>query len=116
MKNAKLILLTLTTLLFLGIESVSARDNNAQTVIIRVFEHHRNESKMITTSPDGSINVIKLTAVNALTFEGSENNSVIMQSEINKWKNLGFTLDNLSSLSNPTGAFITTIILSKKEE
>lgn len=116
MKNVKLILLTLTTLLFLGIESLSAQEKNSQTVIIRVFEHHRNESKMITTAPDGSTNVIKLTAVNALSFEGNENNSVIMQSEINKWKNQGFTLDNLSSLSNPTGAIITTIILSKKEE
>lgn len=116
MKNVKLILLVGTTMLFLGMGNVNAQQKESQTVIIRVFENTRgNSSKMIITSPDGSTNSIELETLNINSFEGNENNSIIMQSEINNWKNQGFSIDGLSSLSNYVGAIITTIILSKDE-
>ena len=102
MKHVKLILLALTAILFLEIG-------------IRVFEHNRgNSSKMVTTSPDGATKSIELANIHLGSFDGNENNSVIIQSEINNWKNQGFSIDGLSSQSTYVGAIITTIILSKE--
>lgn len=115
MKNVRL-MLAFIAILFLGMGNVNAQNVENQTVIIRVFEHNRgNSSKMIITSPDGSTKLIDLATVNLNSFEGNENNSVIMQTEINNWKNQGFSIDGLTSQSNYIGAMITTIILSKKE-
>lgn len=95
---------------------VSAQNTQPETVIIRTFEANKKSSTMVVTSPDGSIKSIELTNVDIVSFEGNQDNSVIIQSEINRWKSQGFTIDGLSSFSNYVGVIITTIILSKKEE
>ena len=114
MKNVKLIVLTVSAILFLGMGNLNAQEKESQTVIIRVFEQHRGTtSQMVTTNPDGSTKSTKLIKVDIGSFEGNESNSIIVQSEINNWKNQGFTIDGLSSQSNLVGAITTTIILSK---
>lgn len=112
----KISLITFLTLM-MTVVSFHGKTQNVepQTVIIRVFECFRKSSKMHITSPDGATKSIELTNLDAVSFEGNEGNSVIIQSEINNWKSLGFSIDGLSQ-TNYAAALITTIILSKKEE
>lgn len=112
----KLSLIGLLTLMMTVVSfQVKAQEVNPQTVIIRAFEHNRKSSKMVVTSPDGATKSIELSNVDLNSFEGNESNSKIMQSEINKWKRKGFSIDGLSTQSNYLGVIITTIILSKEE-
>lgn len=112
MKNVKLMLLTLTILLFLGIENVSAQDNNPQTVIIKIYEFAaNNNSKILIIDPQGNIAEIDLKKM----LTDNEQNIIPIQKEINKWKSEGFTIEGISGGSVMSG-IITTIILSKKEK
>jgi len=112
----KVSLIALLALMMVSFQGM-AQEKDPQTVIIRVFEQHirGTVSQMVITSPDGTIKSIELTNVNLKSFEGNEGNSVIIQSEINSWKNQGFSIDGLSSQSNYIGVMITTIILSKEK-
>lgn len=111
----KVSLMALLVLMMVSFQG-NAQKKAPETVIIRAFEHHRGtESQMVVTSPDGATKSIKLINVDLKSFEGNEDNSIIIQSEINTWKNQGFSIDGLSTQSNYIGTIVTTIILSKKE-
>lgn len=110
----KISLITLITLMVTMISFQGmAQEVKSETVIIRTLEIWKKSSKMVVTSPDGTTKSIELSNVDGVSFEGNESNSVIIQSEINKWKSKGFSIDGLTSQSNYAGAMITTIILSK---
>ena len=113
MKKINLITVLLLLMTVVSFQ-VSAQNVLPQTVIIRTFEASKKNSSMVITSPNGSIKSVELANVDIISFEGNKDNSVIIQSEINKWKSQGFTIDGLSSFSNYVGVIITTIILSKK--
>jgi|SRR5690554_1285524 len=113
----KISLIALLTLFMMVVSfQGKAQEMKSETVIIRAFESWKKSSKMVVTSPDGTTNSYELTNVDGFSFEGNESNSLIIQSEINKWKSKGFSIDGLSSQSNVAGAMMTIIILSKKEE
>lgn len=116
MKNLKMITLVMT-MLFLGINKLSAQENTAQTVIIRTFELFGggNESQMIVTSPDGTTKTTGLKNIDAKNYSicvGNNNN--ILQSEINHWKNKGFILDDVSNTA--AGSLMTTMFILTKEK
>ena len=117
MKNIKLIVLTVSAILFLGIGNGNAQEKESQTVIIRAFEIHTGKkSHMMVTYPDGLTKSTELSVINSGSFEGNDGNSLIIQSEINNWKKQGFIIDDLSTTASSSGtpAIITTIILSKE--
>ncbi len=102
-------MLVVTAMLFLGMESVSAQ--KSETVIIKVYEFvASNNSKIMVIDPKG---VVVETELKKMLTKG-EQNIILMQKEIDKWKNEGFTIDGTSGGTASTG-LVTTIILSKKE-
>ena len=109
MKNVKLIFLAVTATLFLGIGNVSAQ--KSETVIIKVYEFiASSNSKIMVIDPKG---VVVETELKKMLTNG-EQNIILMQKEIDKWKNEGFTIDGISGGTASTG-LVTTIILSKNE-
>ena len=112
MKNLKLILLTLTTLLFLGVGNVNAQEKKPQTVIIKIYEFAaNNNSKIVIIDPQGNIAEIDLKKL----LTDNEQNIIPIQKEINKWKSEGFTIEGISGGSLASG-IITTIFLSKTDK
>lgn len=118
MKNLKLTLVAFTAILFLGMSNVNAQNKAPQTVVIRVYERIAVLSKMIVTDPSGASKKIELKTIKNYAFPDDEisfNNEAI-QTEINKWKSEGYTIDALTSGSmGEAGVMVTTVILSKKE-
>lgn len=100
MKTVKLILLTVTTILFFGMSNVSAQEKKAQTVIIQAYaEMDGTKSKMslLVTPTDVKSYEIPLNEVGFKNRkEATINNSAILQKEIDKWKNEGFVIDGIS--------------------
>jgi hypothetical protein len=113
MKKLKLIMLTITAMLFLGIGSVSAQEKEPLTVIIRVTEESRGRPAIITTDMEGKVTNI---ALEKGWKDESGNNAALIQKEINKWKEKGYKITHLSSTyfgDASTVALRTTIILEK---
>ncbi|MBW7867328.1 MAG: hypothetical protein H3C31_03265 [Brumimicrobium sp.] len=112
MKNVKLILLAVIAMLFLGTGNMSAQEKS--TVIIRVYEEYKTNSHLAIISPDGTLKSIDLKNMKPGNFYESDNNLIVIQSEIDNWKKQGFKVDGISNTTAVT-ALITTIILSKEE-
>lgn len=116
MRNLKLTTL-IAFMLFLGINKLSAQEKTAQTVIIRTFELFGgggNQSQMIVTSPDGTTKTTELKNIDSKSYSiGVGNNNVVLQAEINHWKNQGFILDDMSTTM--AGALMTTMFVLNKE-
>jgi hypothetical protein len=116
MKNLKMITFVIT-MLFLGINKLSAQENTAQTVIIRTFEFYGEgiQSQMIITSPDGTTKTTELKNIDSKKYSiGIGNNNVVIQSEINHLKNQGFILDDVSNTVD--GALMVTMFVLTKEK
>ncbi|WP_343637286.1 hypothetical protein [Fluviicola sp.] len=117
MKHTRRLLLTLSVCLLLGTSQGMAQEKTSQTVLIRAFElpplGGGRSSRMTVTSPDGSFKSTELAEIDAKTYDGAANNSVIIQKELDKWKKEGFEVDGLSTQTTLSGGIITTIVLSK---
>lgn len=100
MKNVKLILLTVTTILFLGMENANAQKKEAHTVIIQVYtemDGAKNKMSLLVTATDEKSYEIPMNEVGLKNRkEATINNSEILQKEIDKWKNEGFVIDGIS--------------------
>lgn len=117
MENKKQIWLTFILFLFLGMAPATAQEKTSQTVLIRAFELPAmgggRSSRMLVTSPDGSMTSTELMELDNKTYAGAGDNNVIIHKEIDRWKTEGFEVDELSTQTSGTGGIITTILLSK---
>lgn len=117
MKNTKRLLLTASVFLLLGTSQGIAQEKTSQTVLIRAFELPAlgggRSSRMTVTSPDGTFKSTDLIEIDAKSYAGAADNSVIIHKEIDRWKKEGFEVDELSTQTSLSGGIITTIILSK---
>lgn len=117
MKNLKMITLVMT-MLFLGINKLSAQENTAQTVIIKTFEFFGGGgvvSQMYVTSPEGATKTVELKNIDHKNYSiGVGNNNVVLQSEINHWINQGFALEDVSNTTS--GGLLLTIFVLTKEK
>lgn len=117
MESKKQALLLVILFLFFGAPNGIAQEKNPQTVFIRAFElpplGGGRSSRMTVNSPDGSFKSIELTEIDAKSYAGAGDNSILIQKEIDNWKKQGFEVDELATQTSLTGGIITTIILSK---
>jgi hypothetical protein len=114
MKNVKLLMFAFTAMLFLGIGNVSGQEKEPQTVMMSVigeFKGSEMSLNLIVISPDGSdyeVSMEKRTLKNRK--ESFIANTKIIQSEINKWKQKGYKIDQFEILDSDD---IRYIIMSK---
>lgn len=101
MKKLKLIMLALAAILFLGVGSVSAQENNQQILIIRTIESSKAGAitpKMIVVTPTGEKQITPLFIHKWTDYdEQIGENTVIVQKEIIKWQKQGFKVTNSST-------------------
>ncbi len=109
MKNLKLLVFAIMTILFVGMGNVSAQENSSKMVIIRVIEGHGSKTGLVTIDPDGKKSTISLEKGHDLDI--SANNGVLIQKELEKWKQAGYKITHVST--SGTEVFRTTIILEK---
>ncbi len=110
MKKLKLLLAT-----FIAITVMSISHLNAQTVIIRAIEFPMvYKSMMFVTDPNGETQTIELENLRKSMDKAIANNNVIIQTQINNWKNEGYFINGISNYAMGDG-MVTMIILSKKE-
>ena len=109
MRNIKLMVLATITMLFMGIANLNAQENPSKMVIIRVIETYGGGTKstLITTDAAGKSSRIELEK----GLDQSGNNAVIIQKEIQKWKQEGYKITQLATSGETL--FHTTIILEK---
>lgn len=100
MKNVKLMLLAVTAMLFFGMGNVNAQEKEPQTVIIQVYgemDGTKNKMSLLVTATDIESYEIPMNEIGLKNRkEATINNSEILQKEIDKWKNEGFVIDNIS--------------------
>lgn len=109
MKNIKGLLLATMTMLFLGFGNVNAQESTSQTVIIRVLESPGVGLKPCIVITDSQGNSTKTELKKGLDESGE--NAVLIQNELNKWKNQGYKITEMSTAGETF--FRTTIILEK---
>ncbi len=109
MKNAKLILLAVTAILFLGVGNVSAQENTSKMVIIRVIEGSGAKTGLVTIDSEGKISKIALEKGHDSDI--SANNGVLIQKELERWKQEGYQISHLSTSGETVSR--TTIILER---
>jgi len=113
----KTVFFIISTLLLMGVSTLAAQ-NTPQTVIIRMWESV-TMSQIITTKPDGKVDRTPLQKGGHYhkyyNEKSIENNSLLFQSEINKWKKEGFKIDGVTH-SVYGDNFFTIIIMSKDEK
>lgn len=116
MKNVKLIVLTVSAILFLGMGNVNAQNSEPKTVIIRVYEFRgAYKSSMIITNSEGTSKTVELKWISLKTLaDATAANNASIQTEINLLKKDGYEIDGLSSVPYGEG-IMTTIILSKED-
>ncbi len=114
MRNLKLIVLAASMFLFMGTNSACAQDQEPQTVIIKMHEVEAMfQSKMIVTKPNGETISTDLMNPNFKHIEeATGHNNVLLQTELNNWKSLGFKID-ATYVTIIADMSITTLILSK---
>lgn len=91
-----------------------------ETVLIKVIEttyggaSGKAESKIITVKPDNSVETKTLDRASVLSDadESLSVNLVRIRTELQKWQNLGFHIQGISSASPMNYLVITTIIMS----
>ncbi len=105
-----LLILMMTMISFQG----KAQGNESETVIIRLIENYTMKDGMMAVTHEGKTDVIKdLPSLNPKNIQKSgDENAVLLEQEINKWKKKGFQVTQLST-SSGTAYIITTVILSK---
>lgn len=109
MKNVKLMLLTITTMLFLGMGNVNAQESKIQSVIISIFIEGAYHSKYTVevVKPDYSIE--------SKEYTSKENNThVILKQELDKWLEQGYRIVESNSNTSSNGYPITRYILVKE--
>lgn len=112
----KSVLLIIVTFVLVSISQINAQNNESQTVIIRAVESWR-KSQLIVTKPEGVVVSSELEGIylNKNSDKAYENNLLLLQSEINKWKKEGFKIDGVTH-SVYGDNFFTIIIMSKDEK
>lgn len=112
----KSVLLIVVTFVLVGMSQINAQSNEPETVVIRMVESSL-KPQIIITKPEGTVVSIPLEKIrlNYNNDKAYENNSVLLQSEINKWKKEGFKIDGVTH-SVYGDNFFTIIIMSKDEK
>jgi hypothetical protein len=116
MKNVKLILLAVTTMLFFGMESVNAQEKSSEIVIIRVIETSSVKMPPCITTTDSEGKVTKIELEKGWRDELT-NNQIHIQNELKKWKLNGYEITHLSTSGSSSGDVpisFTTIVLEKE--
>ncbi len=113
MKNVKLLMLAITAMLFLGMGNLSAQESQSEAVIIRLIESYAlNDGAMFVTHSGKTEKIVEIQKFRDLLKNPVDENAVILEKEINRWKKEGFR-NNTISVASGTTYTITTVILSK---
>ena len=105
MKSLKLTVLAVASVLFLRMADLEAQE----TIIVKVYEFPANaNSRIMVINPEGGVTEIEL----AKMLSPGEQNIILIQREIDKWKREGYKLTHTSAGGLPSG-LITTFILEK---
>lgn len=113
----KISLVTLFALLIMTMVSFqgNAQEGESGTVIIRLIENYtiKDGGVMAVTHAGKTDVTTNLQNLNPKNIQQSgDENAVILEQEINKWKKQGFQVTELST-SSGTAYVITTVLLSK---
>ncbi|HRO76949.1 MAG TPA: hypothetical protein PLP27_12480 [Crocinitomicaceae bacterium] len=110
MKKLRLVLVATVAMLFLGMMNVNAQEKNTtKTVIIRITEGSGAKNGLVTIDANGKVS--KIAMEKGHDADISANNGVLIQKEIEKWKQEGYQIKHLSSSGETVSR--TTIILEK---
>jgi hypothetical protein len=104
----------LTMIMTLVSIQVNAQENKSEIVIIRLMEATLTSNGIMVVTHSGKMmKTEQLPAINPKNFyKSGDENAIVLETEINKWKESGFSNITLSSSSTDTH-LITTVILSK---
>ena len=114
MKKLSLIAMLTLLMTMLSFQSFAQDEVKSQTVIIRMGELMNSFSGSLSViQPDGSIVSQELNKLNLKSLDvGLQNNSSMLHTEIDKWKQKGFVISGISA-SSTSVLVLTTVILSK---
>ena len=105
-----LLMLMMTVVSFQG----KAQEIESETVIIRLIENYTRKDGVMSVTHAGKTNEYSdLPSLSTRNIQKSgDENAVILEQEINRWKKQGFQVTELA-MSSGTAYIITTVILSK---
>lgn len=114
MKKIRLVILLTLMMVVVSFQG-NTQEGESGTVIIRLVENYTTkDGGVMAITHAGKTDVItNLQNLNPKNIQQSgDENAVILEQEINKWKKQGFQVTELST-SSGTAYVITTVLLSK---
>lgn len=106
MKNLKRLMFTVIALIAIGFADVKAQE----TVILRAIESSMVGARIATVTPGGEI--IEIPLKKGFITKVLEENSVLIQREVDKWKSEGFKIASVNT-TNVNDVVLTVFVLEK---